>query len=56
MLFRRIQNEIKLLSESDLTLKKAIDTAMETEVRDAIKLQQQHITDLAYNWQETAFC
>ena len=37
----------KLLSESDLTLQKAIDiaTAMETAAKDAVELQQQHRPD-----------
>ena len=37
----------KLLSESDLTLQKAIDvaTAMETAAKDVVELQKQHIPD-----------
>ena len=40
-------NQKKLLSESDLTLQKAIDieTAMETAAKDAVELQQQHRPD-----------
>ena len=40
----------KLLSESDLTLQKAIDiaTAMETAVKDAFELQQQHRPDFVH--------
>ena len=38
-------NQKKLLSESDLTLKKAIDIATATVANDAVELQQQHRPD-----------
>ena len=42
----------RLLSESDLTLQKAIDiaTAMETAAKDAVELQQQHRPDSVHQF------